>query len=478
MKSYRPVLNKWKLLLPIILLLAVLLPVATVQAAEFPENPVIAKEVVIDDDVFLSGENIVVDGTIRGSLFASGATITINGTVEGDVLMGGNTIRITDQAKIGGNIFFGASSANLSGKIDGSVFGGAASMILSSGGNIARNLFYGGFGLETYPGTLINKDLFAGAYQVLLSGDVGRDINVSAAAVEINGTVGGDANLNVAEPGGQAYYGPLPPGVSQMASPGLRISDQAQIGGELVYTSPVNQAEAIQAPPSGGVVYQTPVPQEIREKPAAGTRPSRAPWVAPFLAMLKWITGRISQFAILILLGGLALWKTPALLHKTVQRVKDKPLPSAGYGFLVIVVGFIGAFLLGLAILLAGLFINLITLGGLGKIVMSLGFSSLSLLFSTFLLFVFHISKVVIAMLVGLWIVKWLAANMTPMRQNILALVIGSILYVFFRAIPLLGWFVALAAILIGTGAIWLVFQEWWKSRRQGAAALQQEAGG
>ncbi len=142
---------------------------------------------------------------------------------------------------------------------------------------------------------------------------------------------------------------------------------------------------------------------------------------------------------------------------------------------LVVILGFIGAFLLGLAILLAGLFINLITLGGLGKIVMSLGFSSLSLLFSTFLLFVFHISKVVIAMLVGLWIVKWLAANMTPVRQNILALVIGSILYVFFRAIPLLGWFVALAAIIIGTGAIWLVFYEWWKSRRQGAA-LQQAA--
>ena len=477
MKSVQPGFKKWGQLLAIVLLLAVLVPVATVQAAEFPEDPVIAKDVVIDDDVFLSGENIVVDGTIRGSLFASGATITINGTVEGDVLMGGNTIRITDQAKIGGNIFFGASSANLSGKVEGSVFGGGASTILSSGGNIARNLFYGGFGLETYPGTVINKDLFAGAYQVLLSGDVGRDINVNAAAVEINGSVGGNATVNVAEPGGQTYLGPLPPGVTQMVSPGLRISDQAQIGGELVYTSPVNQAEAIQSPPSGGVVYQTPVPQETVQKPVTGTRPGRAPWVAPFLAALKWVTDRISQFAILIILGGLALWKTPALLLKTVQVVKSRPLPSAGYGFLVVILGFIGAFLLGLAIFLAGLFINLITLGGLGKIVMSLGFSSLSLLFSTFLLFVFHVSKVVIAMLVGLWIVKWLAASMTPVRQNILALFIGSILYVFFRAIPLLGWFVALAAIIIGTGAIWLVFQEWWKSRRQGAAALPQAAG-
>ncbi len=236
---------------------------------------------MIDDDVFLSGENIVVDGTVRGSLFASGAAITINGTVEGDVLMGGNTIRITDQAKIGGNIFFGASTADLSGKVDGSVFGGAASTMLSSGGNIARNLFYGGFSLETYPGSIINKDLFAGAYQVLLSGDVGRDINVSAAAVEINGTVGGDAKVAVAEPGREGYYGPLPPGVSQMVSPGLRISDQAKIGGELVYTSPVNQAEAIQAPPSGGVVYQTPVPQEVGQKPGSETRPAGPPGWLP-----------------------------------------------------------------------------------------------------------------------------------------------------------------------------------------------------
>ena len=119
---------------------------------------------------------------------------------------------------------------------------------------------------------IINKDLFAGAYQVLLSGDVGRDINVSAAAVEINGSVGGDATVSVAEPGGQTYYGPLPPGVSQMVNPGLRISDQAQIGGELVYTARLIRRKPYRRPPAAGLFIR-PLPRRRSVKnPLAGTR--------------------------------------------------------------------------------------------------------------------------------------------------------------------------------------------------------------
>ena len=170
-------------------------------------------------------------------------------------------------------------------------------------------------------------------------------------------------------------------------------------------------------------------------------------------------------FAVLLVLGGLALWKIPAVLHKTVQVVKSQPLPSLGYGFVVVILGFSAAFVIGLAILLLGIFFGVITLGALGKIVMGIGFSTLSLLMSIFLLLVSHGSKVVIAFLVGLWIVKWLAPNSTPAGKNILALVVGSILYVVLRAIPVLGLLIGLVATLAGLGAIWLAAREWRQSR-------------
>ena len=209
------------------LLLAVLIPLASVQAAEFPKNPVIGKDEVIDDDVFLSGEAVIMDGTIAGTLFASAGTVTINGKVAGDAILAGNRVVISDQAEIGGNVFVGASEISIAGKVNGSVFGGASTMTLASGGTVARNLFYGGFSLAAEPGTTVQKDLNAAGYQVMLAGEVSRDINVGAAAVELNGIVGRNATLDVAEPGTQPYYGPMPPGITRMINPGLRIADPA-----------------------------------------------------------------------------------------------------------------------------------------------------------------------------------------------------------------------------------------------------------
>lgn len=448
------------------LLLAVLIPMASVHAAEFPKNPVVGKDEVIDDDVFLSGEAVMMDGTILGTLFASGGTVTINGKVTGDAILAGNTVVISDQAEIGGNVFVGASEISIAGKVNGSIFGGASTMTLASGGTVARNLFYGGFSLEAEPGTTVQKDLNAAGYQVMLAGEVSRDINVGAAAVELNGIIGRNAILEVAEPGTQPYYGPMPPGITRMINPGLRIANSAEIGGKLVYTSPVDQGKAIQAEPGGGVVFQTPVPEETVQKPGPGGETKPAPAAAPFLAVLKWTLNRVRLFAVLLVLGGLALWKIPAVLHKTVQVVKSQPLPSLGYGFVVVILGFSAAFVIGLAILLLGIFFGVITLGALGKIVMGIGFSSLSLVMSIFLLLVTHGSKVVIAFLLGLWIVKLLAPNSTLASKNILALVLGSILYVVLRAIPVLGLLIGLVATLAGLGAIWLTAREWrlpWK---------------
>ena len=55
------------------------------------ENVIIASGDVVDDDLYLAGNRIVINGTVNGDVLAAGETIIVNGIVNGDVLaLGGN----------------------------------------------------------------------------------------------------------------------------------------------------------------------------------------------------------------------------------------------------------------------------------------------------------------------------------------------------------------------------------------------------
>ena len=49
---------------------------------------------VIDDDLFLTGETVEMNGTVNGDLFATGQRITINGEVNGNLFVSGSDITL------------------------------------------------------------------------------------------------------------------------------------------------------------------------------------------------------------------------------------------------------------------------------------------------------------------------------------------------------------------------------------------------
>ena len=60
-------------LVPIALVLVISLGfVGTAQAVEFIENEDLPAGEVIDDDLFIVGDNVVINGTVNGDLFAFG----------------------------------------------------------------------------------------------------------------------------------------------------------------------------------------------------------------------------------------------------------------------------------------------------------------------------------------------------------------------------------------------------------------------
>ena len=187
-----------------------------------------------------------------------------------------------------------------------------------------------------------------------------------------------------------------------------------------------------------------------------------------------WVMKRLQDLVTLLVLGGLAVWQLPALLNRLAETVRAKPLPVTGWGLVTITGGYLGAFLAALLLLLVWILLSVVTLGGLARSVLGIGGSGLGLALAVLTLLVAYGSKVVIAYLVGRVVVTRVASQSADRRGW--ALVIGVVLYVLARSIPLLGWLVGVIVTLAGFGAMWLVLQDWRASRTKGSTTAADVA--
>jgi cytoskeletal protein CcmA (bactofilin family) len=399
---------------------------------------------IVDDDVLLAGETVIVDGTINGNLFAGGTTITINGTVNGSVFVAGQALIVN-------------------GKITGSLFGGGASLTLGRAAAIDRNLLFGGYTLTTADKSVIKRDLLMGGLVATLNGAVGRDVRMGGEALEINGTVGRDVFAEVGDAAaGTTYFGPVPfaPGLPTSIDPGLRVGPEAKIAGALTYTARAAQASGIQAQPAGGVVFQTPVPG----RDVQPVTPVFTPEQTYGFTVMQWFLDRGRDFITLLLLGALMLWAWPNVLTATAEATRTHPLAATGWGLLIVIAGYVAAFVTGVFIVALGITFMIATLGGLSGAIFGVGFSSLGLAVSLFTLLVSYGSKLIVSYLVG-----WLIVRAFSSTSQWLALLVGVTLYVLASGLPLVGWLVSLVVTLIGVGAAWLVFRQWQMSRTPAA---------
>jgi cytoskeletal protein CcmA (bactofilin family) len=187
------------------------------------DRVVIASEEVVNDDLYVGAQQFILEGTVHGDVVAFGQTVTINGTVDGDLITAAQTVivsgEVTGSIRMAGSVLFVADTA----RIDGDVVGA-------------------GYSLEVRPGNAIGRDLVFAGQQLLLAGDVIRNVKVAAAAFELQGKVGGDVVAEVAD-ASQANT-MIPPAVfmppSTVAVPGIQagltVAPSASIGGDLTYT--------------------------------------------------------------------------------------------------------------------------------------------------------------------------------------------------------------------------------------------------
>src|SRR5918998_190798 len=420
-----------------LMLFAVLLVVPPVWAVESRsgDQVILGSDEVVDDDLYATANEVVVEGTIRGDLVAFGQSVIVDGTVEGDLIGAGQSIEI-------------------GGEVDDDVRIAGQALLLGEGASVGDDLIAAAYSLQNEPESNVGGTLWYAGYQALLAGTVGEDLAGAVNALTLGGEIGGDADVDVdGEEGGAAppAFVPVPQVPVPTVEPGLTLTDSALIGGNLTYQSSTEAQIDPGARIEGDMVREE---RPIEEEEEA----TRSP-------VAETVLGALRSLVALVLVGLLLVWLAPGWIRRRAYTVLDRPLASLGWGLL----GLIAFLVLGIVILLVtillAIVLGLLTLGGLVVLIIVLGLLAEAALVLAFWISTSYLAQIVVSFLAGVLLVE--AVGPGRGRGRVLPLVVGLILYVLLRAIPVLGPIVGLAVVLLGLGALsrWI----WTKLRRSRA---------
>ena len=387
------------------------------------KDVMIGAQEVIEDDVYLAGETVTIDGTVKGDAVVAGRSITINGTVEEDLIAAGQAVALN--GTVGDDV-------RMAGEV----------LLLKESARVADDLIAAGFSLESKAGSIVAGNLkFAGA-QALLAGTVEQNLDGAMGAMELRGTV--DGNMKVWVGSSKPYQAPFRPEpaieIPEVPS-GLTLTDSAKIGGQFTYKSATEAKISQEAQVAGGIVRE-----EVEE------------WAEPTPSLTEVIVNQLRRLVTLALVGWLLSWLVPGWTQSLAETVQARPLSSFGWG----IVAFLAVGIMGMAIAMVTAILTAIfafTLQGLILPVIGLGLLAYLTLFIGFLIFSSYVPPIALSFLGG----RWLLQKIKPDRSSgrFLPLFVGLVVLVILTGIPVLGGILNLIILFFGLGALWL----WGKAR-------------
>jgi cytoskeletal protein CcmA (bactofilin family) len=329
----------------------------------------VASDEVINDDLYIAGSDITVDGTVNGDLVAFGNTITVNGTVNGNLLAAGQTVNVN--GNVGHTARVVGQTININGNIGGDL------VTFSSETNISSKAEVG-------------RDFLFGAGNARIDGPIGRNIKGGGGQVTISDGVGGDVDLTVDN---------------------LTVTPTTNIEGSLKYTSE-NEAD-IQS--GAQIVGETThnIPEAKKRSPLSG------------------IGGKILGFMMAFVVGLVIILIAPRRSASAADTIRNRPWASLGWGAVILFATPIAAILVCFTVI--GLPVGLIALA----------------LYAIAI----YISQIFVSLFVGRWILgRFRGIDSRGMMIGAMAL--GLFILTLLRLIPYLGFWIGLAIVLFGLGAV------------------------
>ena len=377
----------------------------------------IAKDEVIDDDLYVFAQKVTVNGTIKGDLIVFGQQININGTVDGDLIAGAQQVlvngKVSDDARIAGQV-----------------------LTLQDGADIGDDLIAASNSLECTKASHIGGEVKYAGYQSVFAGRVEKKVELASANCELSGSFGDDIEA-VVEGGDYAaagFWGAEFPRVPQ----GLTVTESADIAGNLSYQS---TRKAIINPEStiAGEVEHSQIDSDV-------TQPTIADRAIAFA----------KQFFALLLVGLLVVYICPKWTGQVVNNVGRRPLASLGWGVLTLIAVIAGAILLLVATITIAVLLGYVSLDNLIPAWLWLGILSMAVVIVGFWIFSAWVAKVIVSVWAGNRIINgpdW------TLKQRFLALALGVLMFGALSWIPAVGGVVSLVVMLMGIGstAIWMI---------------------
>ncbi|MGB3702388.1 MAG: polymer-forming cytoskeletal protein [Anaerolineales bacterium] len=376
---------------------------------------------VVENDAFLAGTTVKVEGDVIGDVFAGGAMVEINGNVDGSLFAVGQNVVIN-------------------GTVGGTVYVAAVTLDLGSEAELSNNVYFVGASVATEEGAVIDRDLVVVSMGANLSGEIGRNTVGIIGPWELFKMFMDLIGRPVFEP---------QTGLSNSGS-SYRAQEQPVIFSGFI-------------PPLNSILPVKPINSVSAEagKIIAADQLAQSGSSIDTEQVTEWLRSIVEEFITLLIFGLLGIWLFSSFLKRSGEKLEAKPLQSTGIGLLglVISVALIGVVLLvAVLILMLGVGLGALGLWDLAWAVWGVGFTSLGLAFWLSLLFVSYGTKIIVAFLVGTFILRRLAPK--SLQYKILPLLLGLLIYVLLAWLPYFGWVVAVLVNAVGLGAAWLAYRD------------------
>jgi cytoskeletal protein CcmA (bactofilin family) len=171
-----PKLTRVLITVPVLVTILVCVTLCPCRATQFKsvDNFFFPDTAIIDDDLFIAGGNIKLDGIIEGDLVAAGGSLVQSGLVLGSLNAASQDIDVL-------------------GEVRGSVRGFAQNINVN--GRLSRNLLAFGYLVDIKPEAQIQRDVTAYCGKLTLHGTVGGDVKGGVGELVISGQVEGNVNV-------------------------------------------------------------------------------------------------------------------------------------------------------------------------------------------------------------------------------------------------------------------------------------------
>ncbi|MBN2096025.1 hypothetical protein JW752_01350 [Candidatus Peregrinibacteria bacterium] len=342
---------------------------------------------------FEAGEEILSTETINDDYYGAGGTIQMESNVNGDLILGGGRIMVN--SVVSQDLMLGGGEITIKGEVrdDARVVGG----------NIMMN-------------ALVKDDLIIAGGNIELgeSGFVGSDVTVAGGNVVINGQING----NLQGTASNLYINSIIKGnVALVSVKQLTFGPNGKVMGNLLYRSPAPSKTVNEETVMGVVDYK---PTEF-----AVTNQDFRTIVSSVIAGLS-----VFSFLSLLLAGLIVLALFRFYMPNAVQTVYQKPMASVGIGFLVLI----------LTPIIAVLFL-----------ITGIGWVFFFILMALWLIALFF-AKLIATLMIGMKLIR--LTDKSGFLRVFGSFSLGALIYVLLTLIPIVGWIIKFALVLMGLGGM------------------------